>query len=307
MGKTLRILTAVLVYQLLFSVNLVLADNSAICLECHNDKAQSMDGTAHQSFLKAHLSSPVKVECIDCHDGGEVHNEDPSPGTISRSDKMTMIEEASLCSRCHNTPHQVAMVSTDPHSKTDLNCSSCHTIHDNHTEGLVKEEMEDFCLSCHGSVMMDFERRSAHPLHAMAIECTDCHDLSATEKSGSADGFDWLCQGCHDEKAGPFIYEHAVVYDHPVDGGGCLECHEPHGSANDRLLRQPRSGTCLQCHAIPPGHLTDHSGLGVKLDCMTCHTDIHGSYESRLLLDPDLGTKLFPDCFQSGCHTLNGN
>ena len=62
---------------------------------------------------------------------------------------------------------------------------------------------------------------------------------------------------------------------------------------------------CLQCHSVPSGHLTTHDGLGVKYDCVECHSEIHGSYDSRLLLDPDLNSKFFPDCYQSGCHSAN--
>ena len=307
MDKPLKIFLAAIVCSIILPAVTLYAGQSAICLDCHDDMAPSLAGTVHQIHSDSLIKSPVTVECITCHDGWEVHVDDPSAENIMRGDKMAMLKEAELCGRCHQTPHQVAMVSTDPHNKTDLTCSSCHIIHSNWNDNLVKEDMANYCLSCHFSTTLEFERRSAHPLNAMAVECTDCHNLSSTENPMSAVGFNWVCQDCHDDQAGPFLYEHAVVYNHLVDGGGCIECHEPHGSVNDRLLRQPGNGTCLQCHSLPPGHLTNHSGLGAKLECVQCHTQIHGSYESRLLLDPDLGVKLFPDCYQSGCHNLNGN
>ena len=120
-----------------------------------------------------------------------------------------------------------------------------------------------------------------------------------------ATGLNWKCQGCHSDVAGPYLYEHPVTYQHLVEGVGCTECHSPHGSPNDRLLTQPGNGVCLQCHGTPPGHRTRHSGLGTKLACVDCHSDIHGSYDNNKFLDPMLGTKLFPNCYQSGCHIFN--
>ena len=308
MEKPLKLIFAVLIFVFLSQFDILLADNpSAICLDCHDDMAQSLAGSAHQLTTERMLKSSLKVECVDCHDGWQEHADNPEAGNIGRGDKLTMAKEAELCSRCHINSHQTAMMSTDPHNKADLQCSSCHTIHNNMNAKLVKEEMPNFCLSCHTTTQMDFHMRSAHPLEVGAVSCVDCHKLGMAEKPEFAVGFNWTCQGCHDDQAGPFLYEHPVTYNHLVDGGGCTECHNPHGSVNDRLLKEPRSGLCLQCHSIPPGHMTNHSGLGAKLDCVTCHTEIHGSYESRLFLDPDLGIKLFPDCYQSGCHTINGN
>jgi DmsE family decaheme c-type cytochrome len=290
----------------LFTAGNLLAENSSICLDCHDDKASSLAGTAHQLSDSSSLPSPVKIECMECHDGWQTHINNPMPENISRGDSLSLLDEAALCSRCHQTPHQVAMVSTDPHQKAGLTCSSCHTVHYNSNKHLLKEDMDNYCLSCHQSVSMDFEKRSAHPLNSKIITCTDCHRLASPEAVDFAVGMDWTCQSCHDDKAGPYLYEHPVVYSYLVEGGGCTECHEPHGSVNDRLLKQPGSGLCLQCHGLPAGHLTNHSGLGAKFACVKCHTEIHGSFENRSLLDPDLGIKFFPDCYQSGCHSSGG-
>lgn len=169
---------------------------------------------------------------------------------------------------------------------------------------LVADDRENYCLACHTAVGMEFKRRSVHPLESGNVRCTDCHNLAGIEDPMLAVGLNWRCQECHAERSGPFLYEHPVVNNHLIEGGGCVECHQPHGSPNDRLLNQPNNGVCMQCHAVPAGHRTEHSGLGTKLACVECHNQIHGSYDNRLFLDPELGTKLFPDCYQSGCHNL---
>lgn len=43
------------------------------------------------------------------------------------------------------------------------------------------------------------------------------------------------CISCHAEKRGPMLWEHAPVVD------SCVNCHDPHGPNNDRMLsaKQP--------------------------------------------------------------------
>ena len=56
------------------------------------------------------------------------------------------------------------------------------------------------------------------------------------------------CFNCHGDKRGPFTFEHA-----PVRLEGCTACHEPHGSANPRMLtRHEVRFVCLECHSNLP-------------------------------------------------------
>ena len=278
-----------------------LIEESETCLDCHEDQVATLAGSAHLLTGSEDLA-PMAVGCIGCHDGWETHIEDPSGENIADLESYSMNDQAEVCGRCHRNPHQTAMISTDPHSRTDIRCLSCHRIHDNPNRMLVRDDGDNYCAVCHTAVAMEFKRRSVHPLESGNVGCTDCHHLGNIEDNLFAAGLDWTCQKCHSELAGPFIHEHSATYNHLVEGNGCVECHEPHGSPNDRLLRQSGNGICYQCHGVPPRHRTAHSGLGTSLDCVDCHTDIHGSNENRFYLDPDLGTKLFPDCYQSGCH-----
>ncbi|MCP4582462.1 MAG: hypothetical protein GY839_12700 [candidate division Zixibacteria bacterium] len=278
------------------------SDDSSTCLECHDDMPATLAGSPHELGISSHLKSPVKATCEGCHTDWEGHIDDPTTENINTASKLMSAEQAEICGSCHLTPHQAAMTSTDPHARADLGCLSCHKIHDNENSFLTKDDSENYCLSCHKSVAFEFERRSAHPLGSGNIRCVDCHNLSAINDPVLGIGFDWTCQECHSEKSGPFMYEHPVVNSHLVEGGGCIECHEPHGSSNERLLVQPESGLCLQCHGTPPLHMTQHDAIATKYACAACHTEIHGSYESRVFLDPNLPSKFISDCYQSGCH-----
>jgi DmsE family decaheme c-type cytochrome len=277
-------------------------DNSAPCLECHDGYDKSLAGSVHGVALTAGSEDNMAVTCIDCHDGWEAHVADPSAETIEQGKEIRPSALAAVCARCHVSPHQTSMMSTDPHVSAGLSCADCHRVHNNSSPSLTLDDRENYCTACHSNVTAEFKRRSSHPLEAGSIRCIDCHSLGTLADPLTTVGIDWRCQQCHSEVSGPYLHEHPVVNAHMVEGSGCVACHEPHGSANDRLLNQPGDGLCMQCHGIPAGHRTAHAGLGSQMPCVDCHTDIHGSNDNRKLLDPMLGAKLFPDCYQSGCH-----
>jgi len=281
-----------------------LIDNSATCLDCHEDIGRTLAASPHRVYSDNELPVSVVSGCIGCHDGWETHIEDPSAENIGMPSQEPYTEQAEICGRCHVTPHQAAMTTSDPHNRAQVDCLSCHKIHDNSNNALVIDNTDNYCVTCHTAVKSEFSRRSAHPLESGNIKCMDCHNLGSIEDPVLAVGMNFGCQECHAEISGPFLYEHKVVYNHLTVGGSCLECHQPHGSPNDRLLNQPGDAVCKQCHMTPPGHITEHSGLGTKLACVECHSQIHGSFDNSLFLDPELGTKLFPNCNQSGCHSF---
>lgn len=280
-----------------------LIDISTDCLDCHDDKGESLAGSAHQ-MSATNSKVAIKTGCIGCHDGWEEHLEDPNLDNIGRPQNYSLTRQSEVCSTCHQSSHQASMITSDPHGQAGVVCLTCHSIHDNPNENLLTADKQEFCLSCHPGIATEFNQRSAHPYESENIFCTDCHAMDDTEKSMLTGGMDWTCQNCHSDYAGPFLHEHPVTSAFYTDGGGCVECHQPHGSNNDRLLNQPGQGVCLQCHGMPPGHLTAHSGLGSRQPCVDCHTQIHGSYDNSKFLDPNFGAVIGGDCFQSGCHIL---
>ena len=64
---------------------------------------------------------------------------------------------------------------------------------------------------------------------------------------------------------------------------GCVICHSPHGSSNNRMLLQATTQqNCLQCHGdFPAFH--DQTAGAVFTNCLNCHTEIHGSNHNRFL------------------------
>ncbi|RKX17166.1 MAG: hypothetical protein DRP51_11325 [Candidatus Zixiibacteriota bacterium] len=301
------ILSILLFSPFLFSSEYInqkeIIENSADCLDCHEEMVNSLSGSAHQIFDN-NTGTVIRVGCVGCHDGWAEHLEDPNKENISQPKSYSQPEQAKICGRCHQSAHQISMLNSDPHGQAGVACVTCHSIHDNSNEFLLSAEKQQFCVSCHSGIAAEFKQRSAHPYESENIYCTDCHLMGETEKRILTGGLDWTCQNCHSDYAGPFLHEHPVTSAFYTDGGGCVECHQPHGSNNERLLNQPGQGVCLQCHGMPPAHLTAHSGLGSRQPCMDCHTQIHGSFDNSKFLDPNFGAVLGGDCFQSGCHIL---
>ncbi len=272
----------------------------AVCMDCHDDMAQSLKGTVHD--LKVEGKSSPGVSCISCHSGWEAHLEDPNTENINSGKELVLQDQALICAGCHSTPHQESMLNRNPHGIAGVACLDCHSIHTETAEGGEHAGLTPQCLSCHQTVEMEFKRRTSHPLESGNIQCVDCHSMGDTKDHMFAVGLDWTCQGCHSEVSGPFLFEHAAANEHFVEGGGCVECHSPHGSPHERLLNQPGAGLCLQCHGTPPTHKIAHDGIATQFVCVDCHSDIHGSNDNRKLLDPMLGSKMSRDCFQ--CHVL---
>lgn len=142
-----------------------------------------------------------------------------------------------------------------------------------------------------------------HRVNEGVIECSDCHnphgtfaatwrtgirprmvDQTSGQAAGQNLGNEEPCLKCHQDKRGPFVFEHA-----PVRVNGCESCHFPHGSMNSKLLRRPVVYTvCLPCHNGAGNFGLTGSGVALQSgahnmldprfhDCTNCHVRIHGS------------------------------
>lgn len=277
---------------------------SDVCLQCHEDVGAGMKGTAHD------LAASKLVACVSCHAGPStaLHVDDPDtykpviPANLP-ADSMT-----ALCTTCHADPHAVNMIERDPHGDADMSCNACHKIHDNKHAALLKDKENDTCLGCHQGVRAGFAMPDHHPLDEGVVACRDCHiEIAQSKKQrNTMGGPGESCLKCHGEMQGPFPYEHEAAVNYSVNEGGCMNCHNPHGSTWPKLLKQsyqaPHYSLCSQCHSVPK-HLNNyqHGTQWAGVPCGDCHVDVHGSYTSRFLLDPSLETQ---GCYLGGggCH-----
>jgi len=143
------------------------------------------------------------------------------------------------------------------------------------------EERNAVCLSCHERGDRTYWNGSAHETRGLA--CTNCHQVmekvavkNQLSKSTEAE----TCFQCHKDRRAQFARENHM----PLGSGNmtCSSCHNPHGSATDKLLREASvNDTCYKCHADKRGpFLWEHQP--VRDNCLNCH-DAHGTVNEFML------------------------
>ena len=211
------------------------------------------------------------------------------------------------CTRCHDETEKYPVLSilqtkhatqADPRSPMGSEgCETCHGVADDHlrppAEGekripppvvfghgeMPAEQQNQVCLQCHESGDRTHWRGSVHEFQEVA--CVSCHDIHTPQdpvlvKQSQAA----VCVNCHAEKRAEMLKPSS----HPVYEGkmACTDCHNPHGSMGDHLLREPTlAETCYTCHAEKRGpFLWEHAPA--REDCSVCHQP-HGSIHASLL------------------------
>ena len=227
---------------------------------------------------------------------------------------------AETCLKCHNdtkvnpilqTPHAMKGDKHTPFGQQG--CESCHGASAQHVasrsnkpEVIFKganispvEERNQICLSCHQSGARINWQGSQHASNDAA--CTNCHQVHVHKdpvliKQTQAE----KCFTCHAEQRSQiFRFSH-----HPIREGkvGCSDCHNPHGSAGPKLLKEVTvNEVCYNCHAEKRGPLAwEHQP--VRENCLTCHNP-HGSNQPRLLIQRS--PYLCQECHSNSGHQAN--
>ena len=294
------------------------ARESEACLDCHDDMLQTLNNTPHQ-ILAGKSADQAVVTCTDCHPGDANHYEDdPDKYPMTNPATADFNVTAGICATCHINTHQQNMEERNLHAENGVGCTDCHTVHgtigagllkdtgmDTHRTGLLKDVESELCYSCHTNVRGEFAQPYRHPIWDQIMRCSDCHmPLEEDRTLLSYERMDRACFNCHKYFQGPFPYEHQATIGWSTQEGGCMACHRPHGSNNPRMLNQPYESPdfalCSQCHSVP-GHDYNprHGNQWEGVPCADCHVDIHGSYENKNFLTPDLQSQ---GCFNTGCH-----
>ena len=251
------------------------------CMECHDDIPDFTEKTLH--------GTAFKVDCTDCHGDNEEHLEDPLPENIIMP--VGKSGEA-LCLTCHESGQTRGFSGHSSHGGKDMACSDCHQAHGTMKPPahLLVEPAEKLCLSCHGELTVSLNKPYGHRLNHGGMTCLSCHPIHGDTDNpfgGSDFGRDDTCLSCHQGLQGPFVFEHVTG-----GTGTCMSCHQPHGSSNPKQLTRVRiADLCLECHSS-----SGDFGLGSQppaihdmrspryQNCTTCHTAVHGSHQSPLLL-----------------------
>ncbi len=237
---------------------------SEACAACHASFAD------HFAFSEAH------PDCESCHGPGQLHDYTARAADI----RFPSSED---CAACHGTRSTTLLGWThSPHARADVLCSDCHDTHNRELWNLRPADAvqtavfrnadpaTQLCASCHPGVRAQFDLPSRHPLGEGMLGCTDCHEPHASRRQtlGAATR---RCLECHQEVAGPWIYEHPPVTE------DCSYCHTPHGASADFLLETSQPAACISCHSLPIAGAV-HQPYAFTTACTDCHNAVHGSY-----------------------------
>lgn len=260
------------------------------CLSCHQDAMEHIWKSPHADVLLLKNKSKGGEFCKACHGDFADHLEDTYnpdfPLRFSKGSSASVKEKNQPCLSCHNdSPHLSGWLSGQ-HETAMVGCVDCHSVHqpEKGTKSLAAVQTK-VCSSCHVKVAHEIKLPSHMPI-GEGVECSDCHQVHGSMNAAAMkDPFpSQTCTSCHMEYRGPFLNSHPPVEEN------CMNCHTPHGSATEPLLKAQLPFLCLECHSqmssqhglsTASGEL-DPSGLNNNLytagkACLNCHSQIHGS------------------------------
>jgi DmsE family decaheme c-type cytochrome len=276
---------------------------SEACKLCHEEIYNRFIKSTHFAVETNRSRGWQGTACESCHGPGAKHAEAADPKEIQQPAKLPPVDADATCLGCHRNQTNLGRIMAG-HAQDTVPCYECHSVHGEDGRPLRLRKAADInnqCAACHTSVWAAFQKPYKHRLPEGAMSCTNCHNPHASflpQEMRVAFGNEPTCFQCHSDKRGPFVFEHA-----PVRFEGCMACHEPHGSANPRMLiRHEVRLVCLECHANNPPPPSVRGSSSARLNnlgqippafhdlrsprfqnCTVCHVRVHGSYIDRNL------------------------
>ena len=199
------------------------------------------------------------------------------------------------CKSCHEDT--VKSVEKTTHHAVEGSCATCHGDVTAHVKGALEGEpgpirkfkelapadSSAVCMSCHNKAGQKHWAGSSHDSRGVA--CASCHDPhpkgGVVPKALLAKPTQVaLCTSCHVQKKAQLMRPgHMPIREGKME---CTNCHNPHGTPNDRMLIQTSvNQNCYSCHAEKRGpFLWEHAP--VRENCLNCH-DAHGTVNEKML------------------------
>jgi cytochrome b subunit of formate dehydrogenase len=298
------------------------AQSNDDCLMCHSDNDLTMEKKGKEISLYVDenvlkRSAHSKLNCVSCHSGFNAED-------IPHKDPMTQVN----CVSCHQaslTKHQFhpqILKAGGRGTSPDINCQSCHGIHD-----VIKVERSKWsrnnipvsCGQCHKDASNEYQLSNHFKAfkdgEKSAPDCIYCHKTNITESSGKSRSElkiaqEKLCLSCHLDD--PEIRRRTTpsagfiqAYDNSVHGkslhagnaeaAACIDCHKAHDvikavETSSSVNRMNIATTCGTCHQdIANEYNESIHGVAVlrgNNDSPTC-TYCHGEHNILDHLDPN--------------------
>jgi DmsE family decaheme c-type cytochrome len=271
--------------------NLLTADTTQLCIECHAgvlpDDARSIHSVvaqgecrkchdAHGSSNPAILLKPGNELCIDCH-------QDIGGGPTPVRFRHPPVYRDKGCLNCHNS-HVSEQLPKLLNRKAPALCAQCHKTDaaDFSEKHLNYNVSESDCTSCHNPHGSDKQGLFYDVAHRPLEEknCAACHPNRTHPESIAAESrVASLCSQCHQEMIGESLKKKRIHWP-MLDRDGCLNCHSPHATKHEKLVKGPALEVCGACHAdtVKLQALSKQNPKNDKLcepvkkgECAVCH------------------------------------
>jgi DmsE family decaheme c-type cytochrome len=248
-----------------------------VCFECHQDI-----GNKTREMRFKHDPLVKEKRCLSCH----------NPHASVKADYLLKKNVPALCIDCHKTNQSTFKRKHLNYPVANTNCDTCHSAHGSNTRGLLYDTV-----------------------HAPVAEnkCTDCHlrptssNVIRTKKQGTE-----LCRQCHQDMI-RYTFNKNRVHVPLVDKTGCLNCHNPHGSKQKKLLEDTQFKTCGKCHTdtvkLQEWSINNPKNEGlckpIKTgNCISCHAP-HAADNILLIAQENISIGLCGKCHEWQTHSTH--
>lgn len=279
----------------------LLKKGSDLCYECHQEMGEKIKENKY-----AH--PPVREDCLECHDPHasgkntsllksgppelclECHETDKA--TFKSLHREYPVERAD-CTSCHDThgSNQAAMLYDNVHEPVaKRNCERCHGEPTSSTPFALKAAGYETCMACHYEMITDALNKSRiHWPIQDKKSCINCHSPHASPEAKLMRGpMLQVCGDCHADTVAR--QERSATKHPPIAEGQCGECHLPHSSDNQFLMKEDTLiEACADCHewqthtTHPIGEeFVDPRNPNLTLQCASCHR-AHGTEYKQFL------------------------
>ncbi len=205
-------------------VNAQTRDGKALCLNCHKDRHQGFNESAH---------GRGDVNCLGCHD---MHH--------SKADALLKEAQPQLCYECHGDErHDFSMPFHHQVNEGVVQCSDCHDPHGARARGETKAIGEEnaTCVKCHTESAGPWKHEHSAVKSEGCVACHTAHGGANKHMLKRAD-VSALCLECHAPASSPTAgAEVNTAHSFKPPRADCTSCHaDVHGSNTSELfLRGP--------------------------------------------------------------------